>query len=74
MDFELTEQQDMIRQMTRDLARRELEPIAAELDETERFPVESFRKLAEMGLLGLNVPEHLGGTKAGTVALVVALT
>ncbi|MEE2780004.1 MAG: acyl-CoA dehydrogenase family protein [Myxococcota bacterium] len=74
MDFQLTEQQQMIQEMARDIARRELEPIAAELDETGRFPVESFRKLADVGLLGMNVPEHLGGTRAGTVALSVALT
>ena len=62
MDFGLTEQQKMLRQTVRDFATNEIEPVAAEIDEREEFPSEIIKKMAEMGLLGLTIPEAYGGS------------
>jgi short-chain 2-methylacyl-CoA dehydrogenase len=73
MDFELTEEQQMLRDLCRDFARREIAPYADEWFDAEYFPVEVFRKMAELKLMGLLVPEEYGGSGAGTVAMVAAL-
>jgi len=62
MDFELTEDQKMLKAMVRDFATRELEPIAAQIDEESRFPAESVKKMAELGLMGIPFPEKYGGS------------
>ncbi len=62
MDFSLSQDQTMIKKMTRDFAVKELEPIAAKTDEEARFPAESIKKMAELGLLGLGLPEKYGGS------------
>lgn len=68
MDFELSEEQSLIQRMARDYATRRLLPRAAERDLNETFPEAELRELAEMGLLGINVAEELGGAGAGAVA------
>jgi len=62
MDFSLSQDQIMIKRMARDFAAKELEPIATKTDEEARFPVESIKKMAELGLLGLGLPEKYGGS------------
>ncbi|MEE8420008.1 MAG: acyl-CoA dehydrogenase family protein, partial [Dehalococcoidales bacterium] len=61
MDFTLNEEQKMIRTMVRDFAEKELEPIAARIDEEAVFPAESIRKMAALGLMGIPFPEEYGG-------------
>ncbi len=61
MDFQLTDEQRMVRDMVRDLATKEIAPRAAEVDKTEEFPADNIRKMAELGLLGLPYPEEYGG-------------
>ena len=73
MNFELTEEQSMIQQMTRDFAEKELKPIAAEIDENHRFPAEVVKKLAELGLLGIVVPPEYGGSGMDHVSYAVAM-
>jgi alkylation response protein AidB-like acyl-CoA dehydrogenase len=73
LDFELTEDLEAVRGLARDVAQREFAPMAAELDKRSRFPVESFSRLGELGLLGVNVPEEYGGSEMGALALTVAL-
>jgi alkylation response protein AidB-like acyl-CoA dehydrogenase len=73
MDFELTEEQQMIRKMVRDFAEREIVPIAQETDETGDFPWETIRKMAPLGLLGLPIPEEYGGAGADYVSFAIAL-
>lgn len=74
MDFELTEAQELVRKSARDFAERRVLPLAAELDRTGRFPAELLRELADLGLLGVNVPEAWGGAGAGVVAYACAMT
>lgn len=74
IDFSSNEDQSLIRDMARDFAARELAPHAAELDESGRFPEDGLRKAAQMGLLGINVPERLGGAESGVVAYSLAIT
>ena len=74
MDFDLSDEQRMIQEMVADFSASELAPHAAEIDRTERFPIEIYRKLNELGLCGMNVPEEYGGSGAGAVALSLALT
>jgi butyryl-CoA dehydrogenase len=62
MDFELTEEQKMFQTMVRDFVSKEIEPYAAEWDETEKFPYETIRKMADVGLFTLHMPEEYGGT------------
>jgi alkylation response protein AidB-like acyl-CoA dehydrogenase len=70
---ELTDIQGMIRESVRDLARKEFAPRAAKLDETGEFPWDNFRKLAELGLTGIPIPEDFGGAGADTLSMAVAL-
>ena len=61
MDFRLSDEQIEFQQMVRKFARNEIAPLAAIIDEEERFPFESFKKMADLGLLGICVPEEYGG-------------
>jgi len=62
MDFDLTEEQKMFQTMVRDFVSKEIEPYAAEWDETEKFPFETIRKMADLGLFTLQMPEEYGGS------------
>lgn len=63
--FHLTEEQLALQAMIREFADKEVAPIAAEVDENERFAEETFKKLAELHLMGMTVPEQYGGAGAG---------
>ena len=65
MDFSLTEEQKMLKAMVADFASKELEPIAAQIDEESRFPTESIPKMAGLGLPGVGFPEEYGGSGGG---------
>ncbi|MEO0081204.1 MAG: acyl-CoA dehydrogenase [candidate division WOR-3 bacterium] len=73
MDFNLTEEQKMVQDMARDFATNELEPRAAEIDKTGEFPHESIRKMAELGLLGMVIPEQYGGAGFDFISLAIAV-
>ena len=68
MFFQPTETQTLIQQSARDFAQRRILPKAAEIDREAIFPADLLGELAELGLMGVNVPEHLGGAEAGPVA------
>lgn len=74
MDFHLTEEQELIRRTAADFAQRRLRPAAAARDREEAFPEAELRELGALGLLGVNVPQELGGSEAGVVAYSVALS
>lgn len=71
--FHETESQVMIRQMIRDFGAREIAPYMMEWDEQQVFPVELFRKMGQMGLMGLLVPQEYGGAGLGYADYVTAL-
>jgi alkylation response protein AidB-like acyl-CoA dehydrogenase len=74
IDFELSEEQQLVRDTARGFAERELLPRAAARDRSGQFPVEELAALAGLGLLGVNIPEALGGAHAGVVAYSLAMT
>jgi alkylation response protein AidB-like acyl-CoA dehydrogenase len=76
MDFELTEEQKIIQDTAAKFAKRELEPVAAELDETKNRELlkSNLKKLADLGFMGLNVDPEYGGTGAGAIAFSLAMT
>ncbi len=67
--YYLTDEQRMIRDLARQIAREKIAPLAAHTDETETFPEEQMRLLAQQGLFGIWVPEAFGGTDMGCLAL-----
>jgi len=71
--YDLTEEQELFRQTVHEFAEREIVPIAAELDEKEEFPRESVGKMGQLGLLGLLVPEELGGAGGTTLDYALAM-
>ncbi|MDI7268361.1 MAG: acyl-CoA dehydrogenase family protein [Myxococcota bacterium] len=73
MDFDLTEEQNILRQTVREFAENEIAPVARELDEHERFSVELTRKMAAIGLFGCFIPEQYGGSDMGYVGYIVAV-
>ncbi|MEI3597292.1 MULTISPECIES: acyl-CoA dehydrogenase [unclassified Oceanobacillus] len=73
MNFQLTEEQEMLRKMVREFAMNEVEPTAAERDEEERFDREIFDKMAELGLTGIPWPEKYGGIGADFVSYCIAV-
>lgn len=76
MDFELNEEQRIIQDTAARFARRELEPVAAEIDRTKDRAVlkANLKKLAELGFMGLNVDPEYGGSGAGSIAFSLAMT
>jgi alkylation response protein AidB-like acyl-CoA dehydrogenase len=73
MSFQLTSEQEMIRLMAREFARKELEPFAHAWDAQETFPLEALRKMGGLGLLGMMVPAEYGGAGVGAVSYSLAL-
>ena len=73
MDFSLSDEQQMIRDMCREFAEDEIKPHAEELDRTGAFPYEIIHKMADLGLLGLPFPEEYGGAGADFLSYCLAL-
>lgn len=73
MEFQLTEEQRLIQETARRIARERIAPRAAEIDETEAYPHDVFEAFREVGLLGLTIPQAYGGSAAGTLALALAV-
>ncbi|MGX4670789.1 acyl-CoA dehydrogenase [Cerasibacillus sp. JNUCC 74] len=73
MNFQLTDEQEMLRKMVRNFAENEVEPSAAERDELERFDREIFDKMAGLGLTGIPWPETYGGIGADYMSYVIAV-
>src|ERR1041385_1487056 len=73
MDFELSLEQREIQALARDFARERIEPNAAEWDREHRFPRDLFSQLAELGLMGVCVPEEYGGAGADFVSYILVL-
>ena len=74
MNFNLTENQTMIIGMVRDFAEKHIRPHVMEWDEAQTFPVETFKKLGELGLMGVLVPEEYGGSGLGYFEYVSVIT
>jgi alkylation response protein AidB-like acyl-CoA dehydrogenase len=74
MEFQLDETQRMVQEAARDYATRAIAPRARDIDREARIPRELLSGLAELGLLGVNVPEALGGAGAGVVSYSLAMT
>jgi alkylation response protein AidB-like acyl-CoA dehydrogenase len=73
VDFELTEDQQLIRDTVKDFADRVVAPRAAEIDKTGDFPVDILGQMAELGLMGLPIAEEYGGSGAGYMSYCMAL-
>src|SRR3954470_11345633 len=73
MDFELTDEQRLLRDTVRDFARQEVKPVAEELDRTKAFPYELVAKMGELGLMGIPFPDQYCGGGADTLAYALAV-
>jgi alkylation response protein AidB-like acyl-CoA dehydrogenase len=73
MDFELTQEQKLIRETVREFAEREIRPVARELDEKAEFSQELTRKMGELGLFGMYLPEKYGGQGLDTLSYIIAV-
>lgn len=73
MNFDLTSEQEMIKRTIRQFAEEEVAPSAIERDRTKQFPAEIFKKLADMGMMGLPFPEQYGGGGADTISFAIVV-
>src|SRR3989441_7711801 len=73
MKVDQTEEKQMIKAMAREFAETAIKPIAAEIDREARFPHETVKRMGELGLMGIAIPEKWGGSGADTVSYVVAV-
>jgi butyryl-CoA dehydrogenase len=73
MDFELTDEQELVRSTVREFADAELAPVAAEVDRDHRFPEEVIPKMAGLSLMGMPWPEDVGGAGADYLSYIIAL-
>jgi alkylation response protein AidB-like acyl-CoA dehydrogenase len=73
VNYELTDEQELVRQTVRDFAVSQVAPVAEELDREERFPYAIVAGLAELGLMGIPIPEEFGGAGADTVSYAIAI-
>lgn len=73
MNFDLTPTQFLFRQMISEFAEKEVKPLAAEIDEQERFPEETVRKMADLGLFGIPLPAEYGGAGGDNIMYTMAV-
>jgi len=73
LNYKLTEEQELIKQMVREFAETEVKPIAAEIDKNHRFPVETMEKLKDLSLMGVIIPEEYGGTGADSISYMIVI-
>src|SRR3990172_124309 len=73
MDFRLTEEQKMLQQTARKFAENEIKPLAAESDHSGKFPIETVKKLSELGFMGIPFPEKYGGAGLDYVSYAIAV-
>ncbi|MDU1315025.1 MAG: acyl-CoA dehydrogenase [Clostridium septicum] len=73
MNFQLTREQELVKQMVREFALNEVKPIAAEIDETERFPIENVEKMAKLKMLGIPFAKEYGGAGGDTLSYILAV-
>lgn len=73
MDFSVSKKEQLFLQMIREFAEKEVKPLAAEIDEQERFPLETVAKMAELGILGIPVPTNYGGAGGSNLMYIMAV-
>lgn len=73
MDLTLTEEQKMFQNTVRDFAKKELEPVAESIDQNEEYPFDNIKKLAQLGITGLTIPEEYGGSGGTFVDWCIAM-
>ena len=73
MDFFLSQEHEMLRTLYKEFAEREVKPFAQEVDEEEKFPIESVKKLQKYGFMGIPFPKQFGGQGADTLAYIMAI-
>lgn len=73
MDFSLSKQESLFLQMIREFAEKEVKPLAAEIDEQERFPVETVEKMGKLGIMGIPVPKQYGGAGGSNLMYIMGV-
>jgi short/branched chain acyl-CoA dehydrogenase len=73
VDLDLTQEHELVRQTVREFAEQRVAPVAEELDRESRFPYELVAELAELGLMGMPIPEEYGGAGTDTVSYAIAI-
>jgi alkylation response protein AidB-like acyl-CoA dehydrogenase len=73
VNFDLAEEHELVRRTVRDFAEQRIAPVAAELDREERFPYDIVAELAELGLMGMPIPEEYGGAGGDTLSYAIAI-
>src|SRR5438876_2439086 len=73
MNFDLEQEHDLVRQTVREFAEQRVAPVAEELDREQRFPYELVAELAELGLMGMTIPEEYEGAGIDTVSYAIAI-
>jgi butyryl-CoA dehydrogenase len=73
LDFSLTENQKLFKKTIREFCERELKPIASKIDQEEYFPYDVYKKMGQMGLMGMTVPQEYGGAGIDKVSYMIAL-
>jgi butyryl-CoA dehydrogenase len=73
MNYSLTREQGLVRQMVREFAINEVKPIAAEIDETERFPIENVKKMGKYNVMGIPIPVEFGGAGGDNLSYAMAV-
>ncbi|MCD7886961.1 MAG: acyl-CoA dehydrogenase [Clostridiales bacterium] len=73
MDFTLSKEQELVQKMYREFAENEVKPLAQEVDEEERFPEETVKKMAKLGMMGIYFPKEYGGAGADVLSYVMAV-
>ncbi|WP_102401229.1 acyl-CoA dehydrogenase [Haloimpatiens massiliensis] len=73
MNFALTKEQELVKQMVREFAENEVKPLAAEIDETEEFPMENVKKMAKYKMMGIPFAKEYGGAGGDTLSYIIAV-